>query len=258
MSKKKLLVANWKMNMTVIQSLAYLRNFIKEVKISDDVEVVICPTTLCIEPMSKLLNKDEGISLGAQNAHWADFGTYTGEVSATMLSPYVKYCIVGHSERRSLFHETDKDISKKIQAIIRNDIKPIICVGENLHQKQQKLTNVVVHDQVLAALAHLTHEEVSQCIIAYEPIWSISNGDGNSTIPKSSEISSAVKKIKKTVEELYGEKISKSVKVIYGASSNPENIKYLLDIEGIEGALVGGASLNYQRFADMIKKTQEL
>lgn len=177
MARKKYIIGNWKMNMTVDQAVLYVNRIDKEIKPHKDVEVVICPGTVCLHPLSKLVNTKK-IKLGIQNFYYADSGTFTGETSATQVKEMVEYGIVGHSDRRRKFYEQDDEIARKMTAALRNNITPILCVGEDLIQRQDGLTDVIIQDQLTTALSMITAEDISQILIAYEPIWSISSGDG--------------------------------------------------------------------------------
>jgi len=254
--RKKTIVANWKMNMTVEESELFFKRLDKEIKPHKSVEVVVCPTFL---PLVSLAGKVDSkkFKLGAQNFHYADHGTFTGEVSALQLRGIVQYGLVGHSDRRQKFHESDQDIARKLAAAVRVGIKPILCVGEDLLQRQDGLTNIVLHDQVSAALAMLTADDISGIIIAYEPIWSISSGDGHGENAGPEPVKKAVATIRKTVGELYGKKAESSLRVLYGGSSNPDNALGYLKITGVDGLLVGGASLNYKSFASIIDKASK-
>lgn len=251
--KKKYIIANWKMNMTLDESVLFVDRINKEVVSPKDIEIVICPTFLPLTQMAKKIDQKK-FKLGAQNFYHADHGTYTGEVSAFQLKDFVQYGLVGHSDRRQKFSESDQDIARKMAAAVRVGIKPVLCVGEDLLQRQDGLTNIILHDQVSAALAMLTAEDISSILIAYEPIWAISNGDGHGEDAGPDMVKKAVLTIRKTVGELYGKKAESSLKVLYGGSSNPDNALGYMNITGVDGLLVGGASLNYKSFADIINK----
>lgn len=255
--RKKYVVGNWKMNMTVAESQQFFTRLDKEITTHRDVEVVVCPTSLAIQPLAEKIDTKK-FKLGAQNFHYADHGTYTGEISAAMVKDFVDYGIVGHSDRRSKFHEHDDEIARKMAAAIRNGITPILCVGENLIQRQEGHSDLVVRDQVISDLAMLTAEDISQILIAYEPIWAISSGDGQGESAKPEPVKKIIDTIRKTVRELYGKKAEESLHVLYGGSSNPDNVVSYMKITGVDGVLVGGASLNYKQFASMIDKAHNL
>ena len=253
MARMKYIIGNWKMNMTVDQAVLYVNRIEKEIKPHKDVEVVICPGTVCLHPLSKLVNTKK-IKLGIQNFYYADSGTFTGETSATQVKEMVEYGIVGHSDRRRKFYEQDDEIARKMTAALRNNITPILCVGEDLIQRQDGLTDVIIQDQLTTALSMITAEDISQILIAYEPIWSISSGDGQGENAKPEPVRKAIATIRDTIRSLYGKKAEESLHVLYGGSSNPDNTVGYLQIRGVDGLLSGGASLNYKSFAQMIEK----
>jgi triosephosphate isomerase (TIM) len=191
-SAKKLIVGNWKMNLTIHEASVYVHKLATSIPVHRDVEVVIAPTLLALQPISLQLDRRQ-FKLAVQNFYWRDHGAFTGEVSATQLRGLVDYAIIGHSERRHVFHEHDKDIRSKVQAAIRNDIKPILCIGETAHQKAEGETNAVLHDQLLGGLANITSEEMSRVVIAYEPVWAI--GTGNNATP--ADVKKAIRSIRR-------------------------------------------------------------
>jgi len=243
--------------MTIDESKLFMTRLEKEISSIKDVEIVICPTFLPLSEMAKKLNKKK-FKLGAQNFHYADQGTYTGEVAAAQLKDLIGYGLVGHSDRRQKFNESDQDIARKMASAVRNSIRPILCVGEDLLQRQEGLTNIILHDQLSAGLAMLTAEDLASVMIAYEPIWAISSGDGHGENAGPDPVKKAITTIRQTVSELYGKKAESSLHVLYGGSSNPDNALSYLRITGVDGLLVGGASLNYKSFADIIKKTTKV
>jgi len=192
--------------------------------------------------------------LAAQNAYFQDEGPYTGEVSFTMLQGLVHYVIVGHSERRIQFHEDLPMIRDKVKAAIRNDISPILCVGETKHERKEGFTKRVIHDQVTTALSNLTAREIMDVVIAYEPVWAIGAGDP----AKPQQIEEAVQFVRHNVSELYGPKVGQTIRVIYGASVEPEFVSGILTIPGVDGLLPGGASLNAYAFAGIVDAVHRL
>jgi len=245
---KTLIVGNWKMHLNTHQASLYVHKLAKKVSVHRDVEVVLCPSILVLQPIS-LQVRPRQFRLGAQNAHWRDEGAFTGEVSATMLRGLVKYIIVGHSERRHVFHETDKDIRAKVQAVVRNGIRPILCVGETAEERADDETVHVLHDQVVGGLANVTSEEIAEIVIAYEPVWAIGTGDNASA----DDVQKAVKVIRRNVSSLYGEAAVEKLRVLYGGSVSAHNAADYLAIPGIDGLLVGGASLQADAFAGMVE-----
>jgi len=246
--KRTLIVGNWKMHLTVGQSSLLAARLHKHIAGHRDIEVVLAPSMLSLQPLSLQIDRRR-FRLAAQNAYPKDEGAFTGEVSFAMLQDLVHYVIIGHSERRLFAGETLEDVRDKVAACVRNDITPLLCVGETSTERRGGETKQVLHDQVVSALSNLTADEVAQMVIAYEPVWAIGAGDP----AKPHQIEEAVKYIRHQVEELYGKKAAQNVRVIYGASVEPEFVHGILSIEGVEGLLPGGASLNYHKFADIVE-----
>ena len=247
-SDKKLIIGNWKMNLGVHESSVFLHHLAKEVKIHRNVEVVIAPTMLALQTLSLQVNLRQ-FKLAAQNFYWRDHGAYTGEVSATNLRGIVQYGLVGHSERRHVFNETDKDTRAKVQAAIRNGIRPILCIGETTNERTSGETRDVLHDQLIGGLANITSEELSQVVIAYEPVWAI--GTGKNAIP--TDVTEAVVTIRHQLKHLYGAKAASEVQILYGGSVTPDSAADYLSLN-IDGLLVGGASLDEKAFSKIIEK----
>lgn len=253
MTRKKLIVGNWKMHCNSQEASLLVHRLDKHVEhVPQDVEVVLCPSFLSLQPLAMQLNSRR-FKLGAQNVYHKDEGAFTGEVSAHMLRELVDYAIVGHSERRTKFHEKD-EIALKVSACFRNNITPILCIGETLIERQGEETSLVLHDQLLADLAMLTAEEVEQMVIAYEPVWAIGSGD----FAKPEQVLRAIRIIRHNITELFGKYTANKLKVLYGGSTNPDNAKAYLKTEGVDGLLVGGASLNYHQFADIIEAARDV
>lgn len=248
-SDKTLIIGNWKMNLNVHDSSLYLHRLAKKVKIHRNLEVAIAPTMLALQTLSLQVNYRQ-FKLVAQNFYWRDHGAFTGEVSATQLSGVVSYGLVGHSERRHVFQETDKDTRAKVQAAIRNGIRPVLCVGETAGERTMGETNDVLHDQLLGGLANVTSEELPQVVVAYEPVWAI--GTGNNANP--TDVLQAVVSIRSQLKHLYGAKAAQAVQVLYGGSVTAESAADYLAIEGVNGLLIGGASLSEDAFASIVEK----
>ena len=246
---KRLIIGNWKMNMTVHEASLYLHSLSKKIRNRRDVEVVLAPTMLALQTLSVQVNHRQ-FKLAAQNFYWRDHGAYTGEVSATQLRGIVQYGLVGHSERRHVFYETDKDTRAKVQAAVRNDIRPILCVGETIQERTNGETEMVLHDQLIGGLANITSEELPQVVIAYEPVWAIGTGvNANPT-----DVIRAVKAIRSQLTHLYGKKAAEDVQVLYGGSVTADSAADYLALIDIDGLLVGGASLDEYAFAEIVKK----
>lgn len=248
-SNKKLIIGNWKMNLNVHDSSLHLHRLAKEVKIHRNLEVVLAPTILALQTLSLQVNHRQ-FKLATQNFYWRDHGAYTGEVSATQLRGIVSYGLVGHSERRHVFHETDKDTRAKVQAAIRNGIRPVLCVGETAGERAAGETNDIIHDQLLGGLANITSEELPQVIIAYEPVWAI--GTGNNAVP--ADVIEAVVSIRSQLKHLYGAKVASEVQVLYGGSVTADSAADYLALHEVDGLLVGGASLDVRAFTTIVEK----
>jgi len=246
---KKLIIGNWKMNLGVHESSLYLHRLAGEVKTHRNLEVIIAPTMLALQTLSLQVNYKQ-FKLAAQNFYWRDHGAFTGEVSATNLRGIVQYGLVGHSERRHVFNESDKDTRAKVQAAIRNGIRPILCVGETINERTSGETRDVIHDQLIGGLANITSEELSQVVIAYEPVWAI--GTGKNALP--TDVTEAVVTIRHQLKHLYGVKAANEVQVLYGGSVTADSAADYLALGEIDGLLVGGASLDAQAFSTIVEK----
>ncbi len=249
MTKRTLIVANWKMHNNVSQASVLLHRLHERIKIHRDVEIVLAPPTLDLQPLSLQMDRRK-FRLAAQNAFHKDEGAFTGEVSFTMLRELVHYVIIGHSERRIHFGEDLEMVRDKVSACVRNEITPILCIGETHIERKNGETKRVLHDQLTTALSNLTEDEVKDIVIAYEPVWAI--GAGTPATPD--QITEAVACIKNNVSDLYGVKTAEQIRVLYGASVAPDFVADTLSIEGVHGLLVGGASLNYHQFSSIIDR----
>lgn len=252
--RKLMIAGNWKLHMNVHQSSVLMQRLHERIRIHRDVEVVIAPTMLSLQPMSVNLDRRK-FRLASQNANHHDEGAFTGEVSFAMLRDIVHYGLVGHSDRRYKFNEGLDTIRDKVSSAFRNGITPILCVGETQTEKLAGETELVLHDQVTTALQNLTPEEVSRIVIAYEPVWALSNGSDFRDIdpPTPEIIAGAASIIRKNIAELYGQSAADSVRVLYGGSAHSGNASGLLSSDGIDGLLIGGASMNYSEFSSMVE-----
>jgi triosephosphate isomerase (TIM) len=232
--RRKITIANWKMNLSVPESTILLEKYLHEIK-PERTEVVVCPSFIDIYSAEKVL-QGSPIKIGSQDIFYEDAGSYTGEVSPNQLRGFADYAIVGHSERRINFGETDKIVAKKAATAIRHQIIPIVCVGENLHEKMDGLTKLVVTGQVEASLAELIPTEIEKIVIAYEPVWAI--GTGHTCDPKIA--AGVAKNIRNLIKVLYGAKAAERVHIVYGGSLNSKNVKGFLDEDDLDGFLVGG------------------
>ncbi len=230
--------------MGVHDASVFIHKLAAEVAVHRDVEVVLAPTMLALQPLSLQIDRRQ-FKLAAQNLYWRDHGAFTGEVSASQLRGLVEYAIIGHSERRHIFHEHDKEIRSKVQAALRNNIRPILCVGETAHERSVGETMDVIHDQLLGGLANVTSEELEHIVIAYEPVWAI--GTGNNASPDDAKRAAAA--IRRQITHLYGDKAAATIRVLYGGSATADSAATYLNTDGIDGLLVGGASLSVSSFA---------
>jgi len=254
---KRLIAANWKMNLAPHEAGLLVRRLETKLAPHPQTEVVICPPAIDIFPLAKDLDRTK-LKLGAQNIHFADDGPYTGEISAPMLKGLADYVLVGHSERRAM-GEDDKTIAKKLAAAVRNNLTPILCVGETLTERQHNLSHKVVVDQLTAAVHELTAADVSSLVVAYEPVWSIDHHDGHAPVHATpDEIRFAFTAIRTTLEELFGEEGIGNLRQLYGGSADPDHCRAYLEMPHVDGLLVGTASLNYESFAKIVKTAQSL
>ncbi len=245
--RKKVIAGNWKMNMLPNEAIEYIQNFEPMVK-NSKAEVILCvPYT---DLFYCLLNaQGTNIKIGAQNMHFAETGAYTGEVSGKMLKAIgVEYVIIGHSERRQYYNETDETVNKKIKAAFEYELKPIVCVGETLEEREAGKTEEKITTQTRLALEGLSNEQVKNTIIAYEPIWAIGTGK----TATSEDANNSIKAIREEIKRIYGEVVSNEVIIQYGGSVKSSNAKELFSTSDIDGGLVGGASLKPDEFSKIV------
>jgi triosephosphate isomerase len=252
--KRTLIVGNWKMNLTVHEGSLLIKRLDEQIKASRSVEVVLAPSLLSLQPLSLQVNHRK-FHLAAQNGHHQDATPSTGEVSFSMMRGLVEYAIVGHSDRRYKFGEGLETIRDKVAATVRNGIVPILCVGETKQERLDGETAQVIHDQITTALSNLTSGDIEETVIAYEPVWALSNGTdyAHHEIPTPDIIRKAVQAIRLNVKQLYGARAAERVRVLYGGSASASTAGGLLDVEGVDGLLVGGASINYKEFTGIIE-----
>lgn len=253
--RNTLVVGNWKMNLNVSQASMLVHRLQERTRIHRHIEVVLAPPMLSLQPLSMQIDRRK-FRLAAQNAYSKDEGAFTGEVSFTMLRDLVHYVIVGHSERRLYFHEDLPMVRDKVKAAIRNGISPILCIGETKHERKEGHTKRVLHDQLTTALSDLTAREVSDVVVAYEPVWAISTFNGELARPD--QIAEAVNYIRQQIVHLYGERVANRVRVLYGGSVDDQIVSGYLQVEGVDGVLVGGASINPYKFAGIIDSAYRL
>lgn len=250
--RKPIIAGNWKMNKTATEAASFVNEVKGTLPSPDKVDAVIGTPSIFVQSLIDLA-VDSNLKIAAQNCHFEDEGAFTGETSPKALADLgVSYVIIGHSERRELFHETDEDVNKKAHAVFNNGMVPIICVGETLEQKEAGQTNDLVASQVKAALNGLTDDQVKRAVIAYEPIWAIGTGK-TATAEDANDTSSVVRQ---TVASLYSQDVADAVRIQYGGSVKPENIKELMSQPDIDGALVGGASLEASSFLKLLEAAE--
>lgn len=242
------------MNLNVSEASLLLHRLTERIRIHRDIEIVLGPSFLCLQPLSLQIDHRK-FRLAAQNAYHKDEGAYTGEVSFTMLQDLVHYVIVGHSDRRYKFGEDLETVRDKVTAAVRNGITPILCVGETKQERLFGEAKQVLHDQVTTALSDLTADDIADIVIAYEPIWALSNGTdyAHHEIPTPDLIAKAVAVIRNNIRHVYGKEVAESVRVLYGGSTSESTAHGLLSSKGVDGLLVGGASLNYHEFSGIVE-----
>jgi triosephosphate isomerase len=244
--RKKIVAGNWKMNKTPAQAVELIHT-LKEKINTTDVDVVVCPTFVCLPAVLEAV-KGTHIAVGAQNMHFEENGAYTGEISPQMLVELgVKYVIIGHSERRQYFAETDETVNKKVKKALEHGLVPILCVGESLEEREQNVTLELVRLQTKIALKEVSAEDAKKVVIAYEPIWAIGTGR-TATSQQAEEVCAAIRQV---VQEIYGKEVADEVRVQYGGSVNAGNANELFNMGNIDGGLVGGASLT-DAFASIV------
>ena len=248
-----IIAGNWKMNKTIAEAVALVEAIAPRLAAIAGVEKVVCPPFTALSAVKEALG-DAEIGLGAQNMYWEEKGAFTGEVSPVMLAELCQYVILGHSERRQYFGETDDGVNRKIVAAFAHGLTPIVCVGESLAQREAGQTDEWVADQVQAALMGLPADQVRRLIIAYEPIWAIGTG-----VPATAEDANAViaGTIRGALAEMYGDEVAQAVRVQYGGSVKPSNVAEFMARPDIDGALVGGASLRADDFVEIVRLTAE-
>jgi triosephosphate isomerase len=248
--RKKIIAGNWKMHMTASETESYLETFLLEIGDENGVEIVLIPPFTSIAKASETLSETQNVKVGAQNMHFENFGAFTGEVSAPMLRElFVRYVVLGHSERRTLFGETDEIVNKKVHAAIDSTLRPIVCIGETLEERDAGRVQEVLGTQIKGSLAGLAAKELAESVIAYEPVWAI--GTGRTATPEQAQDAHAF--IRKTVEEIWDKATADKVRIQYGGSVKPGNAAELMHLPDIDGALVGGASLDPRAFAEIVK-----
>jgi triosephosphate isomerase len=249
-----IIAGNWKMNKTPGEAAAFVKELAPKLAEYTNVERVVCPVSVALPGVSEALAGTE-VGVGAQNLYWEESGAFTGEVSPTMLAELVEYVIIGHSERRGYFGETDEMVNKKIKAALAHGLKPIVCVGESLEQNKAGETKDFVGGQVRAAFEGISAKDMVKIVVAYEPIWAIGTGltatgeDANSIIKEA---------VRGPIAEMFGDEVAQQVRIQYGGSVKPNNMAEFMSQPDIDGALVGGASLKVDSFTDLVRIASEV
>ena len=246
--RRKIIAGNWKMNMLPNEAMSFINELEPYAK-NAKCEIILCvPYTDLF--YSLLTAQNTNIKIGAQNMHWEEAGAYTGEIAPNMLKCInVEYVIIGHSERRQYFAETDETVNKKIKSALKHELNPILCVGETMKQRELGLEEEVIKQQIIGALEGITKEQAEKIVIAYEPIWAIGTGK----VATKDDANNMIKLIRKEIELLYNKEVANNVSILYGGSVNKNNSKELFETSDIDGALVGGASLKVDEFNEIIK-----
>ncbi|MFB3918576.1 MAG: triose-phosphate isomerase [Candidatus Velamenicoccus archaeovorus] len=250
--RKIIIAGNWKMNKTTVEAIELANGLKRDLYDIDAIGIIVCPPFTAIDEVAEVVYQTN-IGLGAQNMHWEDAGAFTGEVSAPMLKELgCGYVILGHSERRQYFHETNEIVNKKLRSALKHGLTPIVCVGESLEEREAGRTFDVIRDHVTNSLKGLDKEEIKKVIIAYEPVWAI--GTGKTATPDQAQ--EVHRFIRDLLEKAYTREIADEITIQYGGSVKPGNIKELISQKDIDGALVGGASLDVKSFAEIVKGAQ--
>jgi len=252
--RKKIIAANWKMNMTQGESAEFVHSLLLDVGDIREVDVVIIPPFTSISKITEALGKAQNIKVGAQNMHWERSGAFTGEISAALLRDlFVRYVVLGHSERRTLFGETDAIVNRKVHAAHEATLRPIVCVGETLEQRDGGRIEEILSSQLTGSLAGVGVKELQETVIAYEPVWAI--GTGRNATPDQAQQAHAF--IRQTLAGLSDQATADRIRIQYGGSVKPSNARELMSQADIDGALVGGASLEPRSFAEIINAARE-
>ncbi|NOX96480.1 MAG: triose-phosphate isomerase [Nitrospirae bacterium] len=247
--RKPLIAGNWKMNKTASQAEELAGALKDKLKNENKVDIIICPPFTSLEAACKVV-KGSNIGLGAQNIYWEEEGAYTGEISAPMIKEIgCQSVIIGHSERRQFFGETNETVNRKVKAALKFDLTPLVCVGERLEEKEAGRTFSVVESHIKEGLTGLKKEEILKIVVAYEPVWAIGTGK-TATPQEANEVHSHIRRL---LTGLYGEEVASRVRILYGGSVKPDNISGLMSETDIDGALVGGASLQADSFVGIVQ-----
>lgn len=245
--RKPIMIANWKMNKTRDEALNFIYDVNEKLPSCEVVDTVVCAPAILLRDLVK--RQGDNLRIGAQNMHFAESGAFTGEISPIMLQTTgVEYVILGHSERRQYFNETDETVNKKMHAAMAHNLKPILCIGETLEEREAGKVEEVLRTQLEADLAGLSVEEMANVIVAYEPIWAIGTGK----TATNEDANAACHFVRETIKNLFNEKVAEETRVLYGGSMKPNNVLALINQPDIDGGLVGGASLVAESFLELV------
>ena len=252
--RKKIVAANWKMNMTQAEAAGFVETLLRELAGKSDVEIVIIPPFTAIAKVTEALGGAENIKVGAQNMYWEKGGAFTGEISPAMLRDlFVRYVVLGHSERRQLLGETDEIVNRKARAAHEASLRPIVCIGETLEQRERGEVEKILGTQIRGSLAGLNAKELNETVVAYEPVWAI--GTGRTASAEQAQEAHAF--VRRTLAEISDEATANKIRIQYGGSVKPDNARTLMSQPDIDGALVGGASLDPRSFAEIVRGAEE-
>ena len=254
MTRRPIIAGNWKMHKTISEAVALAQEIVRSFSEDPDVDIVLCPAFTALGPVAEVL-KGSQVWLGAQNLHWEAKGAFTGEVSAAMLCDAgCQAVIIGHSERRQFFGETNESVNRKLKAALARNLLPIVCVGETLAQRQAGKTFDVIRDHVMGGYQGLSPQDAARTVAAYEPVWAI--GTGVNATPAQAQEAHAF--IRKLLAERFGDSVAGSIRIQYGGSVKPDNIASLLEQNDVDGALVGGASLEAASFIQILRQAKKV
>ncbi|MBU0549572.1 MAG: triose-phosphate isomerase [Candidatus Omnitrophica bacterium] len=252
--RRLIIAGNWKMYKNISESLELTNGLKRELYDIENIDIVLCPVFTSLASVSEVLT-DSNIQLGAQDVYWQKEGAFTGEISASMLKDAgCLFVIIGHSERRQYFSESNQSVNQKLKAVLESGMAPIVCVGETLKQREANKTLDIIKEQLQEGLEGISAEDAGRLIIAYEPVWAIGTGK-NATATQAEEVHAYIRSL---LEKIYTKDIAASIRIQYGGSVKPGNIEELMQQPDIDGALVGGASLNVDSFSEIIKISQRV
>jgi len=247
--RRPIIAGNWKLNKNIKESIELVTLLKRKLNDVQNVEIVVCPVYTALSDVYEVL-MESSIKLGAQDLFWEEKGAFTGEVSASLIKDTgASFVVVGHSERRQFFNETDETVNKKTKAALKVGLTPIVCVGEMLQEREANKTFQVIERQLKGSLVNFSHDEIDKVVVAYEPVWAI--GTGKVATPQQAQEVHAF--IRKEISKVFGEEAARGLRILYGGSVKPDNISNLMNEPDIDGALVGGASLEVDSFSDIVK-----